>query len=280
MPLPFDPVAHTHLLVLSGSRAYGLARDGSDVDVRGVLVPPKRYVYGLDSFEQSDDPNDTAPFLADLHPDERDVAERVHFEGVLTDLRKVVRLATDGNPAVLDVLFGRDEDVRRLTPVGEGLRAMRRLFLTRAVGRPYLSYATGQRDRLRKHRAWLTLPVDHPDRARHPAWTRPRDPERAALEARAGYDTKGAMHLVRLLRMGHEVVTTGQIHVWRGDRDADELLAIRAGAWSWEALQQWAQDAEAGLVAAIAGCTLPASPDAAAIERGTIALIDQALGRP
>lgn len=277
MPLTFDPVPHTHLLVLAGSRAYGLEREGSDVDVRGVVVPPKRFLYGLDTFEQTDDPADALPFLPFLHTDERRIAEQIHFEGVLTDLRKVVRLATDGNPAILDVMFGRDEEIRRITPVGAGLRSMRGLFLTRALGRPYARYAASQLERLRTHRRWLAVPVDHPDRARHPAWTRPRDPERALLEARVGYDTKGAMHLVRLLRTGVEVLSTGQVWVWRGDRDAEELAAIRAGAWTWEALEAWALDTIRALEAAVPRSPLPEAPDVHAIERATLSLLDLAL---
>ncbi len=44
-------------------------------------------------------------------------------------------------------------------------------------------------------------------------------------------NTKHAMHLVRLLRMGHEVLKTGQLLVKRPD--AEELLNIRRGAWTW-----------------------------------------------
>ncbi len=277
MPLSFDPVPHTHLLVLSGSRAYGLERPGSDVDVRGVIVPPKRFLYGLDTFEQTDDPVDTAPFLDDLRPAERQIAEQVHFEGVLTDLRKIVRLATDGNPAILDALFGRDDEVRRITPVGEGLRAMRGLMLTRALARPYTRYAAGQLDRLRTHRRWLALPADHPDRARHPAWTRPRDPARAALEAKVGYDTKAAMHLVRLLRTAQETLATGHVRVWRGDHDADELGQIRDGAWSWDTLEAWATDAGRAVEDAVATSPLPSAPDLREIERATLALLDLAI---
>ena len=36
--------------------------------------------------------------------------------------------------------------------------------------------------------------------------------------------------------MGREVITTGQVNVWRGDIDADELRAIRGGAWSYDRL--------------------------------------------
>jgi hypothetical protein len=53
--------------------------------------------------------------------------------------------------------------------------------------------------------------------------------------------------LVRLLRMGMEIVSTGQVHVWRGDRDAEELLHIKAGGWSFEQLRDWTQAAKAEL---------------------------------
>lgn len=91
-------------------------------------------------------------------------------------------------------------------------------------------------------------------------WKRQRNPDRARLEAEHGYDTKHGAHLVRLLRMGREILETGEVHVWRGDRDAEELQAIRAGAWSYEALVDWAQ-AEAEAVARLdASAVLPARP--------------------
>ena len=78
-------------------------------------------------------------------------------------------------------------------------------------------------------------------------WKQHRNPARAALEAAHGYDTKHASHLVRLLRMALEIVGTGEVHVWRGDRDADELRAIRDGAWSYDALIDFAESTEAEL---------------------------------
>lgn len=66
------------------------------------------------------------------------------------------------------------------------------------------------------------------------AWQEGRNPDRAALEAEFGYDTKHAMHLVRLMRTGLEVLETGDLSVRRPD--AAELLAIRDGAYSYEAL--------------------------------------------
>lgn len=49
---------------------------------------------------------------------------------------------------------------------------------------------------------------------------------------------KHAMHLVRLMRIGEEVLTTGQYNVKRAD--ADELLSIRNGAWTFEQTIEYA----------------------------------------
>ncbi len=36
--------------------------------------------------------------------------------------------------------------------------------------------------------------------------------------------------------MGREILQTGRVNVWRGDIDAEELLAIRGGIWTYEQL--------------------------------------------
>ena len=53
-------------------------------------------------------------------------------------------------------------------------------------------------------------------------------------------NSKHAMHLVRLLRMGVESLRDGEIIVKRPD--AEELLAIRNGEWSYEKLIKYAED--------------------------------------
>ncbi|PKN31605.1 MAG: nucleotidyltransferase, partial [Deltaproteobacteria bacterium HGW-Deltaproteobacteria-20] len=66
------------------------------------------------------------------------------------------------------------------------------------------------------------------------AWKAQRNPARAQLEQKHGYDTKHAMHLVRLMRMGLEALRTGDLLVRRPD--AQELVAIRNGALSFDEL--------------------------------------------
>lgn len=71
-------------------------------------------------------------------------------------------------------------------------------------------------------------------------WKKNRNEARGELEEQFGYDTKHAMHLVRLLRMGYEALTEGELYVKRPD--ADELLAIRDGAWEYDDLVKYAEE--------------------------------------
>lgn len=70
-------------------------------------------------------------------------------------------------------------------------------------------------------------------------WKRNRNESRAELEASHGFDTKHGMHLIRLLRMGEEILTTGEVNVFR--KDADELLTIRNGEWTYDQLVNYAE---------------------------------------
>ena len=70
-------------------------------------------------------------------------------------------------------------------------------------------------------------------------WKVNRNSSRAAMEAKFGYDGKHASHLVRLLRMGKEILLTGKVNVKRDD--AEELYSLRKGAWSFDELIEWAE---------------------------------------
>jgi len=75
---------------------------------------------------------------------------------------------------------------------------------------------------------------------RYQQWEKSRNKARAELEKKFGYDTKHAGHLVRLMRMGEEILRTGEVNVDRTGIDADELKAIRNGAWTYEQVEEYA----------------------------------------
>lgn len=96
------------------------------------------------------------------------------------------------------------------------------------------------------------------------AWHANRNPRRAELERAHGYDTKHAMHLVRLMRMGLEALERGELAVRRAD--ADELAAIREGAVTFEALRGMAEDLRQRMLQAAENCTLPEEVDPAWVD--------------
>ncbi len=78
-------------------------------------------------------------------------------------------------------------------------------------------------------------------------WKQNRNPARRELEIKSGYDTKHAGMLVRLLRVGYEILTTGKVIVNRTGIDADELLAIKNGAWTYEKVIEYKKEMESKL---------------------------------
>jgi hypothetical protein len=109
-------------------------------------------------------------------------------------------------------------------------------------------------------------------------WKKTRNPARAALEEKFGYDTKHAYHLVRLIRMCREILTTGKVIVKRPDRE--ELLAIRNGAWNYDQLIEFAEREELELNSLYTTSNiLPKVPDKDKIDKLCIELVEKSLSR-
>jgi len=107
-------------------------------------------------------------------------------------------------------------------------------------------------------------------------WKETRNKKRSALEEKYGYDTKHAYHLVRLIRMCREVLTTGKVIVKRPDRE--ELLAIRNGAWTYEQLIHFAESEEIELnVLYNTTNVLPNKPNQKKLDKLCIELVEQHL---
>jgi len=63
-------------------------------------------------------------------------------------------------------------------------------------------------------------------------WKEHRNEKRSVLEEKFGYDVKHAMHLIRLLRSGLDILENGYVPVKRPDKDY--LLDIRSGKYTYE----------------------------------------------
>lgn len=107
-------------------------------------------------------------------------------------LRKWLRLALAGNPTILLPLFAPPEHLVAITPPGDELRERSRMIVSRRAGHRFLGYLRAQRERLLGLRG-----------SRHT--------NRPELVEVYGFDTKFAMHMVRLGVQGVELLETGRI---------------------------------------------------------------------
>jgi hypothetical protein len=94
------------------------------------------------------------------------------------------------------------------------------------------------------------------------AWQENRNPARAEMEKKSGYDLKHGMHCIRLLRSGLEILKTGDITVDRRiSGDAEDLRAILKGEYSYDELTKMADDLVAQMDIIYHESTLPHSPN-------------------
>jgi predicted nucleotidyltransferase len=107
-----------------GSRAFGLASDDSDTDIRGIYLPPARLHWSLFKL-----------------PEQLEFADAAQDE-VYWELEKLLKLALKANPNVLETLW--TPLVLQADEVAQRLRALRDVFLTRFLYKTYSGYVLSQ----------------------------------------------------------------------------------------------------------------------------------------
>lgn len=120
-PEPADLMGFVIYRCVVGSTAYGLSREGSDVDRRGFYLPPADQEWSLAGVpEQLETGN-----------------EEVYWE-----IEKFIRLALKANPNVLECLYS--PLIEECTPLARELLDMRQIFLSRYIHRTYNAYVLSQ----------------------------------------------------------------------------------------------------------------------------------------
>jgi uncharacterized protein len=159
----FSLARHTIFLTLAGSHAHGTARDGSDVDLRGVCIAPLSVRLSLfTAFEQYEGPL-TGELAAAVLPRVKahPTASRgldIKTECVVFDIAKFVGLCAAANPNALEIVFADERDWVFETPAWRRLHDERHRFLTRKIQQTFLGYAMAQLKKIKTHRSWLLHP--------------------------------------------------------------------------------------------------------------------------
>jgi uncharacterized protein len=196
----------TQLRAVVGSTLHGVNLEGTDDrDEMGVVLEPFCYAAGLRSFDQFI--YRTAAEREGTHDAKSQPGD---LDLTLYSLKKYVRLALSGNPTIMLLLFVPPEQCIVRTVHGARLQELASALVSRKAGRAFLGYLQAQRQRLLGERGGKK--VQRPD-----------------LEAAYSYDTKYAMHMLRLGYQGVELLSTGRLAIPMDPALQASLLAIRRG---------------------------------------------------
>lgn len=114
-----------------GSKAFGLASDDSDDDLRGIYLPPARLHWSLRKLPEQ------LEFKSQIGPVPFSEQDEVYWE-----LEKYLRLALKANPSVLETLW--TPLVLLADETAQELRAMRGAFLSKHIYKTYSGYVLSQ----------------------------------------------------------------------------------------------------------------------------------------
>jgi predicted nucleotidyltransferase len=297
--------------VVHGSRAYGTHRPESDYDEKGIcVIGDPRYYFGFSRFEQKDSgwTDGADRQIYDIRKFV-DLALRCNpniIEVLFVDPSSVIFMDEEGER----LRDNREMFLSRLaanTFVGYAMSQLHRIrghykWLQDPPDKPVETnfrhlHHLGIDDEVwvrefDSHviKVWLedepsNLKIEHFDKAAwktankkfgdYIKWKRDRNPARAKLEAKYGYDAKHAMHLVRLLRMGKEILTDGKVLVRRPD--AQELNDIRNGKFTYPELIEYAEHLKDEINTAEKSSPLPQKPDRQKAEKLLMGIVKRRL---
>lgn len=223
-----------------GSSAHGVSLQGKDdFDMMAIAVERPRFVLGTGSFEHK------IYRTAEIREGKKSVPSQPgDIDLTVYSLRKFARLAAQGNPTIQMMLYG---PVLHSTPAGDLLRANRHLFASKQVGERFLGYMIAQRERLRGERGQM------------------RTTRQELIDAH-GFDTKYAMHVLRLGYQGVQFLSTGVIPVPIDDPYRKFLIGVRLGHQDLKSVVTLADVLEGELKGLLDSSEMPAHPNYEAID--------------
>ncbi len=192
-----------------GSRAFGLDDENSDIDYRGIYLPPADWHWSLYGVPEQ--------------------LENKEKEECFWELQKFLILALKANPNILESL--NTPLIEYKNEIAEELLAIKDIFFSKLVYQTYNGYVMSQFKKLEQD-----------------------------LRTRGEIRSKHAMHLIRLLLQGIEILRSNELIV-KVSEHREQLLSIKRGEMSWEDLNIWRLELHKEFEIAFLKTKLPERPD-------------------
>lgn len=128
------------LEVKSGSHLYGTQTATSDIDQLGIYIPSFEEEIGLFLEEEKD------LSIVDKNSENKNTQNAIDRK--FYHIRKFIKLASQNNPNVLELLYPSEESIISISPVGKYLLEHSSIFLHKGLIKRFLNYAKSQKHKM------------------------------------------------------------------------------------------------------------------------------------
>jgi len=174
-----------------------------DIDMIKIYCFENAYYLGLDSYYNKE-------LVNEYKKGEQDIVEY--------ELRKCIHLLRECNPNMLVMLWNNPRNILKITKGGKLLIKNRKIFLSRKLIRDrFIGYANAQLKYMKGG-----------------AYKGYMGEKRKRITKKYGYDSKNAMHLIRLLDEGINLLKTGILNTWKKGKERELLLSIKRAKFSYK----------------------------------------------
>ena len=247
-------VNNTIHAVITGSYAYGINTNSSDIDIYGICLPPLKMIFPhlTGEIQGFGEPAPRFQHFQQHHVNH----DHKTYDFTIYSIVKFFNLAMKNNPNIIDVLFLPQNCVLHSTPSSQKIILNRDQFLHTGLFSEFVGYAVAQQRKMRE------------------GANRKNEKRKQTIDT-YGYDTKFASHNVRLLVQAKSLFENGEINF---KDHAELIMSVRNGEWSLEKIDEWTENVITELRGLRDKSTLPSEPNYVKLKALLMEIIEDHYG--
>lgn len=190
----------------SGSRAYGLETESSDLDIVAVALEPSEAIYGLEKVDT---------YIHRPGRKDGDSSQPGDLDLTVYPLKKFVKMACQANPNIYRAFFAPkvDHDFRpisqdHLCGTAKTLLANFHWFLSMKMFETHIGFAVSEYKKIMSGKCYSS---------------------RLEIFEKCGYDSKAAYYALVMLRQLNEIASQGTFRIPFEDEIKDFYVSLREG---------------------------------------------------
>ena len=245
-----------HYEVITGSVAYAVSSDTSDMDIVGFCIPPKELIFphlagDIPGFGQQ-----KQRFEQYQQHHVIDESKNQEYDFTIYSIVKFFHLCMENNPNMVDTLFVPQRCVLFASKIAQHVRDRRKMFLHKGSYHKFRGYAYAQLKKIESK-------------------SNSSNPKRQASIDEFGFDVKFAYHIVRLALEAEYILMNHDLDI---EVNSEILKSVRRGEWSQEKITDWFNQKESALEDLYSKSTLQIKPDEEAIKRVLVECLEMHYG--